>query len=138
MWDQTSLERLRNAVATYDRIETERLCDQLVDEIATREEAFPAADAKWVLNLLRRKRFFGCMRRVGDTLLQCGQNSPVVRRLHAQAVIEEGDLTAAIALLEILIRDCGREPAELAEARGLLGRALKQRYVGATGRDTAI
>lgn len=137
MWNQANMERLENAVATYDRLETERLCDELLADIEERDDPFPVAQAKAIMGLLRRKRFFSCLSRVGDCLLQCGQTAPVVRRLHAQAVIEGGDLTAAIGLLETLIRDCGNDSAELAEAQGLLGRALKQTYVNSAGRNTA-
>jgi hypothetical protein len=129
MWDSASLDLLANAVSTYDAKSVDQLCGELVETIASSEAPFPEKDAKKVLNLLRRKRFFGQLKQVADSLIQSGQTSGTVRRQYAQALIEGGDFSAATGVLEKLIVECADNASEVAEARGLIGRALKQQYV---------
>jgi tetratricopeptide (TPR) repeat protein len=128
MWDSASLDRLKNAVSTYDKSAVARLCDDLLETIAASDSGLPEKDAKPILNVLRRKRFFGELRNVADALIQAGQVSGIVRRQYAQALIEDEDFSAAIGVLERLIEECSDSPSEVAEARGLIGRALKQQY----------
>jgi hypothetical protein len=65
---------------------------------------------------------------VAEALRLAGQDAPQIRRQLAQSLIDQGKLGAAISALETLIaRD--EDPAETAEARGLLGRVHKQAYV---------
>lgn len=129
MWTSQSLDQLKDAVATYDRKLVDELCEGLVRFIGESDDLFPVSDAKTALNQLRRKRFFKQVRRVADALLQSGQTAGVIRRHYAQSLIECNELTAAIGVLEKLIQDCQDAPAEIAEARGLIGRASKQQYV---------
>src|SRR5689334_105638 len=105
MWN-SSLEQLKNAVSTYDRKNVDRICAELIEHVSASDEAFPESTAKTVLNLLRRKRFFGSMRRVADAFLQSGLATGTVRRQYAQALIECGDFSAAIGVLEKLITEC--------------------------------
>ncbi|HXU80095.1 MAG TPA: trypsin-like peptidase domain-containing protein [Polyangia bacterium] len=129
MWDSASLDRLKDAVSTYDGKSVRRLCDELIDFISSSESLFPVKPAKEILNLLRRKRFFEPLKLVADALMQSGQQAGIVRRQYAQGLIEEKDFIAAIAVLEDLSKDCADDAVELAEARGLIGRAKKQQYV---------
>lgn len=133
MWDLKNLDRareeLRDAVDNYDRKAVDAWCESLIEAIEQNDEVLPLDFAKQTLTLLRRKRFFIQMRKVADSLLQSNQTHPNVRRQYARALIECGDLSAAIGVLEQLSVDCKDVPAELAEARGLIGRALKQNYI---------
>jgi tetratricopeptide (TPR) repeat protein len=129
MWDSGCLDQLSNAVITLDKKNVERLCAELVDHVTGTEQLFPEREAKQILGLLRRKRFFTPMCEVADALLQSGQTAGNIRRQYAQGLIEKGQFSAAIGVLEKLIQECPETPAELAEARGLIGRALKQQYV---------
>ncbi|HKU38545.1 MAG TPA: TRAFs-binding domain-containing protein [Polyangiales bacterium] len=129
MWDSSDLDELKDAVETYDRKTVDALCDGLIAWIAASDESLPLATSKQVLSLLRRKRFFAQMRKVADALIQSGETNGNIRRQYAQALIECDDLSAALGVLERLIVDSKDDRAELAEARGLLGRALKQQYV---------
>jgi tetratricopeptide (TPR) repeat protein len=137
MWEKDSLEKLGDAVSTYDKEGVDRHCGELIRWVEASEEPFPEKQAKQVLTLLRRKRFFVAMRKVADAFLQAGQTSGQIRRQYAQALIESGDFSAAIGVLEKLIHDCPDNLAEVAEARGLIGRALKQRYVNNPGKTAA-
>jgi hypothetical protein len=139
MTEPTLVERIHAAVAALDEPGVARLTDELIAEIRQRRGSFPVDDARAVMQALRRKRYFAHMQRVGDELLQAGEQAPEVRRQYAQALIDGGQLSLAIPLLRQLVTDTeGGSERENLEARGLLGRAFKQRYVNlaATGAPT--
>jgi hypothetical protein len=69
------------------------------------------------------------MTRLAEALLQSGVRIPRVRRLYAQALIDEGSLAAAEAILQSILRDAQGLGGEELEARGLVGRVYKQLYV---------
>jgi hypothetical protein len=80
---------------------------------------------------LRMKRYFDLMERVARAAIDAGLTTPLIRRQHAQALIDQGYLSAAIGALEALVLDTasGRPdayPPEHVETIGLLGRAHKQ------------
>jgi tetratricopeptide (TPR) repeat protein len=137
MCNNASVAVLRDAVSTYDRESVDRTCDELVAQIAASAGAFCEKDAKEILKLLRRKRFFPEMKRVADALIQAGSRSANIRRQYAQALIESGEFGAAILVLEQLIADSASDDPELGEAKGLVGRALKQQYVNHPGSGPA-
>ncbi|MEX2109585.1 MAG: serine protease [Gemmatimonadaceae bacterium] len=126
--DET-IDDLRSAVDTLDRERVEAVCRNLVARIHGSESPLPESAIKGVLNTLRRKRFFSQMQYVADALIQAGQDYPVVRRQYAQALIDQGALVAARAVLKELVSDTSDDPTENAEVRGLLGRTEKQSYV---------
>ncbi len=130
------VEELQQAVDSYDRPRVEELCAQLVAHLRTRAKPYPLAPAKKILEMLRRKRHFELMASVADTLIQTGQDRPRIRRQYAQALIDQGYLVAGRDVLIALEQDClaAKDEKELAEARGLLGRARKQMYVDAPER----
>jgi hypothetical protein len=122
---EATIEELRAAVEVLDRKRVDELCDDLIEATRYSADPFPLASAKQVLGLLRRKRFFLPMQRVADAVIQSEQPDPSVRRQYAQALIDQGALTAGAAVLLGLVDD----PAERTEVRGLLGRVYKQRFV---------
>jgi hypothetical protein len=132
-WDAGRFQKqLSAALEKFEGAEVEKLCSELVREtnsgVAVADESF----AKSVLSNLQRKRCFDQIIRVADALMQNGLESPGVRRQYAQALLDRGELSAAIPFLQQLERDLvgkGDEDQELSEARGLLGRAHKQTYV---------
>jgi Trypsin-like peptidase domain len=131
MWDQNSLGLLEDAVDTFDIATAEGLCEGLIRFLAV-EGPISREQADAVLRVLRRKRHFALMRRIAKALLDAGHGSPGVRRQYGQALIENGEFAAAIQVLEGVIAELegtDREDAEVAEARGLIGRAHKQKYV---------
>lgn len=96
------------------------------------EEPYPGNAAKKLLSQLRRRRFFPQMERLADAFIQTGAASNAVRRLYAQALLDQGHFTAALLVLERLVADTeSNDPQENAEARGLCGRAYKQMYLDA-------
>ncbi len=127
------VKRLDAAVNAFDRQEAGQLCEQLVSHLCSRKTPYPFEQAKSILGTLRRKRYFELITRVADTLIQTGQNNANIRRQYAQALIDQGHISAGLDVLEVLQQDClkKKNTEELAEARGLMGRARKQMYMDA-------
>ncbi|MEM7307441.1 MAG: serine protease [Planctomycetota bacterium] len=135
------VRELARACDAFDRGRVAELCQQLVEHLRVRARPYPLAESKKLLDSLRRKRHFEELACVADVLVQTGQDAPRVRRQYAQALIDLGRLTAGFDVLVALEADCKRlkDEGELAEARGLMGRAKKQMYIdaAASGRPGA-
>lgn len=79
---------------------------------------------------LRKHRCFGAMARLADALASLGSEEPHIRRQHAQALIEIGQLGLAVQVLTGLAEQLPESDLrERSEVYGLLGRAYKQRFV---------
>jgi hypothetical protein len=129
-WDgEKLLERLQAAVESFDPAAVEQICGDLISHLGSTDEVYPETQAATFLRTLRRKRYFDLMQRTAEAFLEAGQTAPQVRRLYAQALIEKGDLTAALGQLQLLVSESGEDPHESAEARGLIGRIYQQKYV---------
>jgi len=132
-WDNRRFhEQLNGVLSRFDHNEVDLLCDSLVEHLNSSTSAPDQVFAEHVLGDLRCKRCFGHLRSVADAFIQNGLTVPKVRKLYAQSLLDQGELSAAIAYLNALVTDAtgvaGQED-ELAEARGLLGRAYKQVYI---------
>lgn len=123
------VQRLREAAEALDRPRVDVLCTELIAGISRSDGGFPLDAARQVLRILRGRRYFTELVRVAEALRQSGQRAPVVSRQYAQALIDLGQLTPAVFLLEELVETTGEDDAERTEAYGLLGRAYKQMYV---------
>jgi len=132
-WDNRRFhERLKGALSRFDHNEVDLLCDSLVEHLNTSASGPDQGFAEHVLGDLRRKRYFGHLRRVADAFIQNGLTAPKVRKLYAQSLLDQGELSAAIPYLNALVADvtgAADQEAEFAEAQGLLGRAYKQVYI---------
>ena len=112
------------AIAKLDRQELARLADEatragtLEGIAATPEQIVALASA------LRGQRLYTKLCALGQSDIAQRSQSPTLARLYAQALIEGGELTAAATLLRGLV-----DSSEQLEAKGLLGRIEKQRYV---------
>lgn len=92
----------------------------------------PAADRagpKKLVEELRDARLFDLMGQLAELLNRLEPGDIKNRRLYAQYLIETGDVTAAIEVLEVLIPRLPPDHPEAAEAKGLLGRSHKQIFV---------
>jgi len=127
------VKELEVAVSTFDRQRAEELCDQLAVHLRSRAKPYPFKESKSILGILRRKRYFDLIVKAADVLIQTGQNQANIRRQYAQALLDLGHITAGLDVLQVLEHDCLKEKNddELAEARGLMGRARKQMYMDA-------
>jgi V8-like Glu-specific endopeptidase len=106
---------------------------QLRDSAGTADKA----EFKEVLDLLRSHRRYEALTLVIDALLGQGVDDAVVRRLYAQAQIEQGYPAAALLTLESLAKDLASDNAdddEQIETRGSIGRCHKELYLRTTDR----
>jgi hypothetical protein len=127
-WDHGSIEKLQTAVEAFDRPGVDRICTEIIGYLRDRESPPPEKDARRILGLLRRKRHFQQLQRVADAFVHNGLDRPIVRRQYAQALLDQETLTAGLSILDGMI-ETGDDAEELAEARGLVGRANKQLYI---------
>jgi S1-C subfamily serine protease len=132
-WDaDADLDKLTAALEARDKAATYAFCDDLITRIYKTAEPYPLNPAKKLLSTLRKRCYFEQMERLADAFIQTGAESNAVRRLYVQALLDQGHFTAALLVLGRLIADTeGADPAENAEAKGLMGRAYKQLYVNA-------
>lgn len=121
--------RLKRTLDAFNWKEAESICDQIISRIKTDSDLFPESSAKKLLTNLRRKRRFALVTRVAEALLQSGLSTAMIRRQYAQALIDQGILAAAEALLRFSLLQADIDAVELKEAHGLLGRIYKQLYV---------
>jgi len=120
-------------------------CRELIEEIFTSEISFEMDEFFAVMKLLRRKRRFAIMVRLGDALSVTSRTNFSIRNLYAQSLIEQGFFTSAISVLEkleadILASEAGGSTFAYSENQGILGRAYKQLYVrtGYSRTDRAV
>jgi hypothetical protein len=131
-WDpERSETELLDAIVALDRPRVDALAHELIAYVQGQEEPYALKPAKRILRALRDQRHFVLLQLVADAFMQAGRDDPVIRRQYAQALLDQGNLSAAVAVLEGLVADTAQDPGENAEARGLLGRAFKQMYVAA-------
>lgn len=71
-----------------------------------------------------------------ETSRRHSPDEPALRRFQAQALIEMGQVTVAIDVLECLVGRLARNHPETEEALGLLGRAYKQLFLEAEDRSS--
>ena len=111
------------------------LVDAFTRHAAQRTLPYPTKNAVADLRVLRGERQFLLMRRYAAAAVGSGTTHFTVRRQYAQALIELKELTEAVEVLKPLDAEATHaDDAERFEARGLLGRAWKQRYVDAPDR----
>jgi hypothetical protein len=129
-WDRDGSQReLTRAVKALDTRRVDELCAELVDHLARQDAAYPQLPARVILGVLRGGRHVARVEQVADALVRAGGEDPAIRRHHAQALLDRGQLVAAEVVLRRLVADTTGAEAEQAEARGLLGRAYKQMYL---------
>ena len=132
-WDNAVIQsvELKRKLDRFDWSGAQSLCTELIQALNASDEPFPIDPAKEILFHLRRKRQFTLMQLVADALIRNGQSHAQVRRQYAQAMIDQGDLTAPKLILQCILTDKLAPISEHAEANGLIGRIYKQLYVDA-------
>jgi hypothetical protein len=133
-WDAAEfIKDLTARVERFDQKGAAALCEELIAHLAQRpaSQPYPIKEAKRVLQLLRRKRWFTLMQNVAEALIDKVEDSLQIRRQYAQSLIDQGNMPDALAVLDELITDTAADQSENAEARGLKGRIYKQLYVNA-------
>ena len=135
----TSIEALRDAVESFDRKQTEELCACLIAYLRSDAKPYDSEEAREILELLKSKRFFDLLQQVGDVFMQGGTDTPSIRKLYAQALIDQDALCSAVSFLEDLVEETSGKKEDIyehAEAQGLLGRTYKQIYVERTSAES--
>ena len=128
--EETFSDLLKEAVGHNDFNRSEALVDVFSDRLTKRRVQYAADHARTDLGTLRRKRQFPLMRSYASAVLASGTTDFEVRRQYAQALIELKDFGRAEEVLLPLIKETAKaNHKERFEARGLLGRLYKQRYV---------
>src|SRR6185503_8922139 len=128
--DAAQLEsHLKRALDAFDWQGAAGICNEIIDRIKKSSEQIPEKTARLLLERLRSKRRFALMRQLAEAVIASGVTSTQVRRQYAQALIDDGYLDDAERVLNAIIEDPMTRSGELMEARGLLGRVYKQRYV---------
>ncbi len=123
------LHEISLATESLDKLKVEQLCHQLIEDLPTDDEPFPAFEAKMILLALRKKKFFNLMIDLADAFLSDDQTDPQIIRQYGQALINQGKFRGALSFLSILINDSDTDKAERNEALGLIGRIHKQSYI---------
>lgn len=134
----TTASRIKERLDRMDKKSAAALCEELILSLYGSDDAFPSAEGEKILQYLRNKRMFTQMQRVADALIQTGRDTFTIQRQYAQSLIDQGNYTAALAVLNQLIAETGKADNKNAkaakenmESRGLLGRVYKQLYVNA-------
>lgn len=132
------VEQLDATLAVFDLAAATSACDCFVRFLVQSQKAIPLEKAEKTMLLLRNKRLFAVMQKVGDTLLQTNRISHKIQRLYAQSLIDSGHYTAALFVLQNIIANTAHALptdltalAESVQAKGLAGRVYKQLYVNA-------
>jgi Trypsin-like peptidase domain/MAP3K TRAFs-binding domain/NACHT domain len=95
------------------------------------------AAAKGLVEELRNAREYDRMGGLAEAVSRRDPKDPKNRRLYAQYLIDTGKATAAVDVLQPLIRRLPKDHPEFAEATGLLGRAYKQMFFDAGDKTSA-
>jgi endonuclease G len=118
----------------FDRAEL--LIRAFTRHMAARSTPYGPASTKADLDALRKKRQFRLMRDYASAVIRLDPDFRTRRQL-GQALIELGELNEAEVVLSQLRREVPPKHSESNEARGLLGRLDKQRYVMAGNKTAA-
>jgi endonuclease G len=122
-------EYLQRALTHHDFNRGESLIANLERYLRRRPYPYPAPHARNDLKTLRRKRQFHLMGRYAETVLASGTDDTQVRRQLAQSLIERGRFDEALQVLQGIMEAASRDDPERIEAKGLIGRLFKQKYV---------
>lgn len=122
-------QRIRAAIDAFDRPRVTALCAELTESVRQDGPLLEEKTAAEIMTQLRRKRHFRLMQQVGDAFIQSGTASARIRCQYAQSLLDQGNLTAGVAVLEQIVPLTDPCSDANTEARGLLGRAYKQMYI---------
>lgn len=102
-----------------------------LEQLQGRASAAELQAAKPLVEGLRNQHDYALMGQLAEALSRRDPGDATNRRLYAQCLIDTGQASVAIELLQPLLRRLPKDHPESAEAAGLLGRAWKQIYFDA-------
>lgn len=124
--------------AGNDPTELQKTCNLLKEELQKQPGAIDHLLAQRVLKSLRSHRHFEQMKFMAQAFIDDGCEEAQVVRQYGQALIDTGHTDPAIGILERVILDPQTPEAELADAKGVLGRAWKEKALAARGIRDAV
>jgi subtilisin family serine protease len=135
-WNEESFSAaLERATSRHEHARLSALLEAFEQHARERAYAYPEQHAFANLQALRRARAFELMRRLAAAVVSTGTRQDRVLRLYAQALIETRAYPEALENLRAVIGSPESSAAEVFEARGLVGRVYKQRFVEADASD---
>lgn len=127
------VDKLIDAAAQEDPDILEDACQALETQMKREPDTIEAALAHDALDALRSSRWFGQLGRMAESFMIDGCEDTKVQRQYAQALIESGQTLPAIRMLESAIASKDGPKSEIIDAKGVLGRAWKDRALAARG-----
>ncbi|EAU54941.1 serine protease [Mariprofundus ferrooxydans] len=122
----TLITEVKEAADSHEVDRLSAACTALIAQLPQEESLIDVETARDILGALRKSRRFEHMRSVAEAIVREGCEDPQVKRQYAQALIESGETTPAIGVLDQLIPTLNQDPLEQAEIYGLKGRAWKE------------
>ena len=127
---------LQKKLAVFDKEGAAEVCKEMIKYVYLSNEAFDKKIAESILQLLRNHRMFDWMQHVADALIFTERHSFKIYRQNAQSMIDSGNYSAALSVLNELsamtknaLPDNPLAKSESVEAEGLVGRLYKQLYI---------
>lgn len=111
-------------MSSTDPLALRRSAEALLQDAHWSEAA--VLEARCMLGALRSQRAFRLLAQICERLVRRYPKEPMLRRLQAQALIEEGLASAAIEVASAGLRKLSPNDPEWSELQGLIGRAHKQ------------
>ena len=108
-----------------------------LEQLQGRCSAAELQAAKALVEPLRDLRDYELMGPLAEAVSRREPKDAKNRRLYAQCLIDTGKASAAVDLLQPLLKRLAKDDPESAEAAGLLGRAFKQIYFDAADKSEA-
>jgi hypothetical protein len=113
--------QVRTAVQGSDPIGVQRAVVSIVERLKHRGHGLTALHGRRVISQLWSRHLVALVQHVSDAFIRAGIDTPPIRRLYTEALLENGWLTATFDAL-VKLRDCA-DPSERALVGDLQGRA---------------
>jgi tetratricopeptide (TPR) repeat protein len=132
-----SVEKVESAAYSDDPDALGAACSGFIHQLARQASPIGPAMAHRVLEALRSSRRFRHILEVAQAIINDGCEDTQILCPYAQALIECGQITPAIAMLDGVIANPRTAAKEADDARGILGRAWKEKAIAARGKRDA-
>jgi Trypsin-like peptidase domain len=115
--------QVRTAVQASDPIGVKQCAAAIVDRLRHRGHGFTALQGRRIVSQLWSRHLSTLVQHVGDAFIRAGVDTPPIRRLYTDALLEHGWLTAAFDGIVKLQQSTLSDPTERALVGELQGRA---------------
>jgi hypothetical protein len=129
----TPLDRITDAVKSFDRAAATAAAQDLADSIRAFGDRYRSGTGKAAVKKLRGARYHDAVLVVADAIFESGEHDPDMLILYAQSLIDSGRLEAALPIVDRVLGLAADHSSAFSEAAGLRGRIYKQLYVNGGG-----